>query len=119
MRPKCLKLSLGKAQECIMLFTTISALETQLQELLEAQIQEHSFPLDRAEKVEPKSEPILVYICVPYFQVYSANKRPIQKLLLIDLLSVFVWNFVSGARFQTGFDGFPLDFMGNQISSDQ
>ena len=30
-----------------MLFTTISALETQLQELLEVQIQEHSFPLDR------------------------------------------------------------------------
>ena len=81
-----------------MLFTTISALETQLQELLEAQIQEHSFPLDRAEKVEPKSKPILVYICVPYFQVYSANKRPIQKLLLIDLLSVFLLCLVRDSR---------------------
>ena len=98
-----------------MLFTTISALETQLQELLEVQIQEHSFPLDR----EKGPKLILVYICVPYFQVYSANKRPIQMLFLIDLASVFDCDVVSGARFQTEFDGFPLVFMGDQISSDQ
>ena len=40
-------------------------------------------------------------------------------LFLIDLPSVFQCYVVSGARFQTEFDGFPLVFMGDQISSDQ
>ena len=39
-------------------------------------------------------------------------------LFLIDLPRV-VCDVVSGARFQTDFDGFPLVFMGDQISSDQ
>ena len=40
-------------------------------------------------------------------------------IFLIDLASVFDCGVVSGARFQTDCDGFPLVFMGDQISSDQ
>ena len=40
-------------------------------------------------------------------------------LFLIDLPRVLCDDVVSGARFQTDFDGFPLVFMGDQISSDQ